>query len=1199
MKKMILSIIIMITTSMQSYAAAGLLPNLEKAIGLTKEQVSFGVVGEKQKQLADLKKEKEDFLIAEKEQVRRYNAALADIKGQLARTKELAKQGSEGSYVKQKNLLLSEQYQVLKDIQRASERKKTVLDELIKELTVYLEDPDFNLFKKEYRLHDRLHYPVEELLKLHELMQEQVKRITILQEQHKSALTELENRKQSTIAVIEQYKKRKEAIESLEQSRGSAVLDPQQKSDLLTLEERLFTYKKTVDELETSNLEYKIVLLDLQLFIAKSQATLFRDYLNKIKSSIRVNESDISYAQEELTNQRQQFYGKKEEYRQEIERLIAQQKKTERDLARVAKNYGITLGRDIDEWTREPKQTADSYAGIVLVGALNSKLQMLEKKQELIDTQAVLDEEKFKYDSLLVQVKNSYHKITSKRFITSPEINQDIKNYDAPRAEAKAALSRYKEKINMIGDLLNNQKKVLDNIKKMRETLERQKELLFKDKAALYNQAIQELTHAEHDTAEQIDILGKLTGAYSGVTATINNILQLISFVKVELENMSKWHLQRPAYAISWNGVKNIFPDIMSFLHDIRSYAAQFSLTEFFKKIVKHGKKPLAILLFLIKLILFTLLCIIFKQYALTLTTFFFKAADNHFGFMRTVYTVLGLFIDFINSYFRSLAIWIFLLLMLQTHLPDPYLYIFFYLCSIPYLLYIAYRFIDYFDKANSARSYALLTITYHRRFFAVLSGLLYATISITLFREAFMLANYYRSELPTILLAINFIIFQISLILLITKEQILNLIPTHNDFWQWMHEQVNRYYYLILLLVITIIVMSNPYVGFGVLVLYVLFAVIYSTLLLVGLFWLHSLFKKVASRVLFSTDDDIVRERFNNAKTWFGVIIILSFLLICAMGIIIGARIWGWQITIADIKTVLYEPFIGAGTKHPIAAISLGKIFLFIFGGFIIAYALNQFVLDKIFDLLLVDAGVQHTVTSIAQYIVLLIAIFFGFQSIGLGEQVGYVLAALTFSIGWVLKEPISDFIAYFIILVQRPLKIGDYIKLDDNVEGLVRMITARNVVLRRKNSYTIIVPNSLIIARSLNNWNYARNFIAFDDILLKIDYREDPSRVRAILLQTVESHPKVLKNPKPVVRLDEFSDHGYLFMARGFLSSTYTLDKWDIASEVRLLIIKRLREEKIRIAIPVRISLKMDDALYQKELDHDDHEQASVKKD
>jgi small-conductance mechanosensitive channel len=431
-------------------------------------------------------------------------------------------------------------------------------------------------------------------------------------------------------------------------------------------------------------------------------------------------------------------------------------------------------------------------------------------------------------------------------------------------------------------------------------------------------------------------------------------------------------------------------------------------------------------------------------------------------------------------------------------------------------------------------------------------------------------------------LLAVNFIIFQIALILLIDKEQILGFIPAKNDAWVFIYEQVNRFYYLMLFGLISIIVLSNPYVGFGRLVLYALFGMLYSVILFLLLYWLHGLFKRTASRIFFATVEDVSRERFSNAKTWFGIAIICSFLFLSFFGLVIGAKIWGWPITLSRLSEFFYYPLIGGETESAITLITFFKIVAFIFIGFVTAYGLNRFVLDRIFDLLLIDPGVQHTVSSIAQYLVIITAVFLGFQNAKLGVLINYIVGALILGLGWVLKEPISDFVAYFIILVQRPIKIGDFIKIDDGsatkseegITGVVRKITARAVILRRKNSTTLVVPNSYVISRTIVNWNYTRNFIALDDIIIRVDYREDPEKVREILYKAVEDFPNILKNPKPWIRLDEFNEYGYLFMIRAFISSVYTLEKWEIASNIRIAVMKAFREHNIKIA-PARILL------------------------
>ena len=88
-------------------------------------------------------------------------------------------------------------------------------------------------------------------------------------------------------------------------------------------------------------------------------------------------------------------------------------------------------------------------------------------------------------------------------------------------------------------------------------------------------------------------------------------------------------------------------------------------------------------------------------------------------------------------------------------------------------------------------------------------------------------------------------------------------------------------------------------------------------------------------------------------------------------------------------------------------------------------------------------------------------------------------------------------------------------------------------------------------------------------------MDYNEDPQEVRKILYEVVEEHPNILKNPKPWVRLDAFTELGYEFMVRGFISSVYTLEKWEIASNIRIAIVKRFEERGIRFAIPSRVVL------------------------
>lgn len=1133
------------------------------------EKLFVGVIENRKLQLGRLEQDRAAF-IKKKQQADQEVAVLAEeTKSQIDRLNKQVQEKKDDDFLKQELLLLNESYQVFKDIQRNGDKIVAVLDDFMNGLRSFLNDSNFAIFKREQKLSERLFYSFEDLQRLYNLILDQEKHVLLLTDQEKHLATELDNRERASKATQEAYNTKKSQIESGKLADGE-MLDAQQTKELISIEERLYNYKKVLDSLLIKEMGYRIGLASLELSIAKSHLAIYKDYLRTIKPAVRVTEADIVHAREQLSQTTNKYRSIKEQYRSEIDRLVIFKDQAEKELQIVSTQLGVPVTREIDEWSKEAPQSVAGYLAYCEVGAMHEQLRTYQRKQQLLDVLISLEDEKLREETLSLQVKETYHK----KFNTEEEIAAELKKYSAPRAESAAALSRYKERINVLADQLNVQKKTLDNINSLRQDIINKRETLFRTNAAEYNRCLALLKRAEAFEREQIDVLSKLTGVYSGLTSVINNKLRLVNFITGELESRTIWH--RPEYAITLDGVKNIIPDIVNFLTYVRTYFTHLSLISVFSRIGASLKEPMSVLIVLMKLLLCACALFLLRRVLLPVNRWLITKGKTTSGLFQKIFLIFGVFTQFLDIYFVSIAIWAYsFIAVMLIDINDTYLYILFYLISIPYLIYLANRFIKYLSQFNKANGYVLLAEDFQRRFLFVFGFFLVATIVIQFFREAFMLAHYYRSELPTILLALNFIIFQVALILLIDKEQILGLIPSHNDLWHWIRDQIDRYYYLILLLIITIIVMSNPYVGFGRLVLYTLFGFLYSVILFMFLYWLHGIFKRGASRLYFVNVDDVARERFASAKTWFGITIIASFMFLSFFGFVIAAKIWGWPLTLSKIQEFFYYPIIGAGTDQQINLVSFSKIIAFIFIGVLLAYGINKFVLDRIFDLLLVDSGVQHTVTSITQYFIIIIAVFIGFHIANLGVLVNYIVGALILGVGWVLKEPIGDFVAYFIILVQRPVKIGDYIKVSKEIQGVVRKITARAVILRRKNSMTLVVPNSLLINRTIANWNYTRNFIAFDDIIVHVDYSEDPERVKEVLYKVVEQHPNILKNPKPWIRLDDFAEYGYEFMVRGFISSVYTLEKWEIASNIRINIIKAFQAENIKIALPTRVLL------------------------
>jgi small-conductance mechanosensitive channel len=1142
-------------------------------------QIFTSVIDEKKKlasTLADKKIAAQEALqeFSQKEKLR-----LDELSNQIARIKNELKQEPENYQFLDKKLeILNELYQVLNDIAQSHEHSLSILTDHLKLINEYLQDPELKGFTREY-LENRP-YSFEDLQGLNELIFGQEKNVDYLQAQEKNANLELEHRKRSAQGTIETYKKRQEALNKLAQEAIAGQVetedffgfDVQQKSELLRLEAQLYEYKKKLDELRVQEIEYKISFIKSKVFIAKIKLDALRAAFRRIKPLIKIREAEVLAAKAEFAKKKQASFLLKENYRQEIERIAAEKERKTRALTTLSKRYNIPLERDVDMWDVDPRETVASYVGICEVGALNEQVLLLERKRELLEAQLVLEEERINEESLAIDVKESYYKITSRHYVSEEEIRKEIKQYGTQRAKINAAISRAKEKQNAVIDMLNIKKRASENIKILRDSLQKQRTALFGNYAKEYNRCIALLNESETRINQEIDLISKTSSIYTDIIAIAENALKHIEFIVGELDAITIWY--RPEYAISWQGIQNIIPDLERFGQEVYSFIGQMSPLWFMHALERGVQQPVMLFYVLLKILLIIAFIAFIRMILPPLHAFIITLSLENTT-LNMVRLLCAYIVECAMRYFAPLAVWAVGYLMIRFDvITDHYVHILFYMASIPYLLYLAYVGLQYFVIFNARHNYEIVSHDYLRRFIIVMSVLVYATIAIACFRQALILGIYHKSELPAILLAVNFIVFQICLIFLITKEQVLSIIPRRGSFWQWLHEFIDHYYYPILALLILIIVLSNPYVGFGRLVLFALRGLVYTIILIRLMFFVHEMARKLLSQVFFSSDEEVVRERFVYAKSWYGLFVIFAFLVIAIIGAFLAARIWGWFVSLKDVHEWLETPLIFLGQDvRPVTAFSIFQILLFCLGGFALSILVNRFVLRRIFDLLLVDTGVQNTIASFTRYLIVIAAVMLGFQNVGLGSLVIYLTGALILSIGWVIKDPISDFMSYFIILVQRPVKIGDYVWLSDEVMGVVRKITPRSVIIRRRNSTTIIVPNTQILNKPITNWNYVQGFCAFDDFTVTVGYKEDPEKVKSILMQVLDKHPYVLKSPKPVIRLEAFTEAGMEFLVRGFISSNYTLDQWDIASDIRIAIVKELRKQGIEISVPMRV--------------------------
>jgi len=220
-------------------------------------------------------------------------------------------------------------------------------------------------------------------------------------------------------------------------------------------------------------------------------------------------------------------------------------------------------------------------------------------------------------------------------------------------------------------------------------------------------------------------------------------------------------------------------------------------------------------------------------------------------------------------------------------------------------------------------------------------------------------------------------------------------------------------------------------------------------------------------------------------------------------------------------------------------------------------------------------DVGQQYAISRIVSYIVLVLGLLIGVETMGVNLSSLTVLAgALGVGIGFGLQNIVSNFVSGLIILAERPISIGDRIEIG-TVAGQVREISLRSTTVVTNDNIAIIVPNADFITHSVTNWSYEDPRVRFR-IPFGVAYGTDLQNLRRLMLEVAEEHPKALKEPKPELFFVGFGDSALNFEL-AIWSGEMTISPRRFRSELNYAIERKLRENKIEIPFPQReVTLK-----------------------
>lgn len=214
-------------------------------------------------------------------------------------------------------------------------------------------------------------------------------------------------------------------------------------------------------------------------------------------------------------------------------------------------------------------------------------------------------------------------------------------------------------------------------------------------------------------------------------------------------------------------------------------------------------------------------------------------------------------------------------------------------------------------------------------------------------------------------------------------------------------------------------------------------------------------------------------------------------------------------------------------------------------------------------------SAGAQFAAAKIVRYVLVVVGIVVAIDSIGL--NLSTVLAASTVllvGIGFGLQNIAQNFISGLILLVEQPIRRGDFIKVGD-AYGVVDDIGLRATRVITRDQVTIIVPNSELIGTQVINHSIPTSNLRVA-ISVGVAYGTDTALVTETLLAVPEAHPQILSDPKPEVRFEDFGDSSLDFSLLVWIAEPG--EDRRIASALRFEIDRRFRQAGIEIPFPQR---------------------------
>ena len=336
-------------------------------------------------------------------------------------------------------------------------------------------------------------------------------------------------------------------------------------------------------------------------------------------------------------------------------------------------------------------------------------------------------------------------------------------------------------------------------------------------------------------------------------------------------------------------------------------------------------------------------------------------------------------------------------------------------------------------------------------------------------------------------------------------------------------------------------------------------FATILTLAVIFALFVIFTLIAFLFSEIIIRNQNKNIQESTSKGSLFN---VFLAFILACC-AIPLLALIWGARVVdIQDVWLSLKDGIVLGDTRISISDFVTFVIIFFI--GYTLTRLLQSALRLSVLPNTKIDTGAQNALVTGVGYIGIFFSALIAITSMGLDlSSLAIVAGALSVGIGFGLQAIVSNFLSGIILLVERPIKVGDWIQVGA-YSGYVSKIAVRSTTIDTFDQANVIIPNADFISGTVTNMTHLSKRGRVK-VPVGVAYDSDPVFVKEILMDIVSSNANILKSPGPSVFLLGFGPDSIDFEIRGILRDVNSITS--TRSDINFEILRRFAQEGIEI--------------------------------